>query len=302
MQTLCDRVCTVVEDLPVIAFHGARQGELDGGVRAVRQRHQRAIAAVCEVAVKVDHVVDARAVHGDIHNRGKVIKQQLCIRPLAVCLQTRDVKRVGARFVNVRGFGGLVVIVVGRNAEDVVVAVLCPDHDGGAVHDAKLHRVLVIAVQRAVHDRVDHLLGSGEVDPFEGQPLGTRSRVVDALGTKTFCLLGVCKVYLVAVLQNGVSRVGCFFGVVIDDDVIAPVAVIPNLIDQLDAVVGIVACLVYCLEIELVIIVADLHDLRVLLTVGGIAVRGREEHLGARGVKACRGGILLGGTDDIVLA
>ena len=279
VQALGDRVGAVVKDLPVMAFHRACLGNLVAVICAVLQHLQGAIATVGEVTVKVKDVINTRFGRGNIYDRGKAIHhqyggcRQLPARRFGIILQVRRMKRVCVCLVNVRGIGRLVIVVVGGYAEDIVVAVLRPYQSRRAVHHRDLHRVLIVAVLLAVHDCHD-LCGIGKIHPFERKSFGACGGVVDVFGGERFGLLRVGNIDLILVLQERIGRVG--LAVILKDGIIAPSAVLPRSIYQLDAVIGVIA--VHGGEIELVVGGADLNDLRVFLTVGGIAVRGSKEH------------------------
>ena len=123
------------------------------------------IAAVGKVAVAVNNVIEHIALDGDIDDRGKTLRNSFAY-PLAA-LKTGELDAVSIGCVNVRLLVVLIVIVVGRNAEDVVIRVLCPDDYFFLATNTYLLEIFIRGLILAVY----HGLGIGIKTRGEVKPL-----------------------------------------------------------------------------------------------------------------------------------
>ena len=156
MQSLGCRFGAVIQNRAVL--HLNRVCKTDFRCRTDRKildLHQRAVASVRKISVAIHNVIDIVTIHGEIDHGGKSLLKNGALPSRTIPIICVD--GVCGGFIYVQFVACFIIIVVGRNAEDVIVAVLRPSKRGLAVDHTDLMRILV----RAVDSTVDHGLYVG---------------------------------------------------------------------------------------------------------------------------------------------
>ena len=234
---------------------------------------KRAVAAVGQVAVLIHDVVNVIPVDLNVDDGGQIALRVLFAPCFCLGIVAGYPNGVCGCTVYIRGIGCFIVAVVGGNAKDVVVSVLCPGNVKLAVIHADLRSVLIIRfvfqstvyddclVQGEVRNRERAILVGGQVNVTQGKTFRTSISV----GCLTCCqLLGLLRVYDMQTVLVLIQAVGSITKTVIFDDHmlgITPTVFGPCGIAELCTVVCVIVWVSgNCCKIDLVEFAANIYN------------------------------------------
>ena len=262
----------VVEQVSVFAFNGIDAAvQVKLGYLAVSNAHlvKRAVAAVGQVAVLIHDVVDVITVDLNVNDGGQVALRVLLAPCFGFGIVVGYPDGVCGCTVYVRGIGSFIVAVVGGNAKDVVVGVLCPSNVKLAVIHADLRSIFIIrfVFQITVSDdcgcgcRKRTVLALGHGNVLQGKTFRTSVGIGCFACRQLLSLLRINDMYTVCVLIQTVGSVT--ITVIFNDYIlgITPTVPIPYRIAELSTVVLVIVLVVgNCCKIDLVEFAANIYN------------------------------------------
>ena len=275
-------VDVIVHQLAIVIFYRSNStGGVEFGSRRVLICRNTlfvhyTVGAIRQISILIYYVVNLIAVDFDIDDCGKSYCYGTCcsfavfyIRyPNGVCVCT----------VYMRGVGVIIKNVVGGNTEDIIIGILSPCNNRGALVCCHLYSILIITCCFSVYNCVlvgfagiDCIQTICELNALHRQSFCTGVGVDCFFWRKLLGLLRVCNIEIAIVLKEGIG--GIAESVIVYNYGSAPFTVIPLRVAKLYAVVLIIIVFINGgSKIDFVICSAKVDYGSIFITVCGICV------------------------------